>query len=54
MSRKKGIDKNFIDNISRWIKENKEFNKRIKSDITIDSNKKPDLGPLYSRLDKIL
>ena len=50
------LDRNFIENIDRWIKENKEFNKNIKPDIVIDNNidNQLNLDKLIKKLDVLI
>lgn len=50
----KGFDKHFIDNINRWIRENKKFRGNVKVDVLIDNKKNLDLKPVFSRLDEII
>ena len=50
------LDRNFIENIDRWIRENREFNKNFKSDIIIKNEKNDefDLSSLFRKLDKLI
>ncbi len=48
------LDKNYIDNIERWIKEWEESGKKVKPDILIQNDKNLDLKPLFEKLDRLV
>ena len=49
-----GYEQHFVDNIDRWIMENKEFGKNVKPDIEIENENKLNLKPLFLKLDKLI
>jgi len=52
--RNKGKDEHFNNEINRWIKEWREFGKKIKSDIIINNEKDLNLKPLFKKVDKLI
>ena len=49
-----GTDVHFVSNINRWIKENEEFNYKVKTGITIWNNTVLNLNSLFEKLEKLL
>jgi len=47
-------DDNFVENIDRWIKENKELASKVSSDIVLLNEGNLDLSRLFLKLDKII
>lgn len=47
-------DENYINNIDRWIKEWKNFGRKVKSNIIIRNEQNLNLKPLFSKLDKLI
>lgn len=53
--RNKGIvDEHFRNEIARWIREWREFGKKVKSDIIITNEKNLSLKPLFEKLGKLV
>ena len=50
----RGVERHFVDNIDRWVRENKEFRKKIKVDFLVDNEGDLDLKPLYLKLEEII
>lgn len=51
--RKGGIDTWFVKNIDRWVKEYKQFNKKHKSDVIINTENELNLKLLFRTLDQL-